>query len=119
MAKLLTNPHVQLTKLDRMAFDPDKGAFNDLAWWAKLYFDGTVFPWQSYFYHYPCNDKMVIAGIRTGKTQLAGFGFAHKGMYHSAIKMFNVSIQWRIAAGKVTLKCLHDIGRDRIFDAYR
>jgi hypothetical protein len=48
MAKLLSNPRIQLTKLDRLAFDPEKGAFNDIGWWAKLYFDGQVFPWQQH-----------------------------------------------------------------------
>jgi hypothetical protein len=92
MAKLLTNPRIQLTKLDRLAFDPEKGAYSDIAWWAKLYFDAQVFPWQQYFYHHPAKNKLVIAGIRTGKTHLAGFGFAHMGMYHNAIKLLNVSI---------------------------
>lgn len=81
-----------LSEIDRIAFDPENGAANDLNWWAKLYFDGMAFPWQQYWYHYPCKDKLVIAGIRTGKTRAAAMGMLHLGMYHPHIKGLNVSI---------------------------
>jgi hypothetical protein len=91
MPQLATKPRIQLTKIDRIAFDPEQGCFTDLNWWAKLNYDGEAYPWQSYFYHYPCKDKMVIAGIRTGKTRAAAMGFGHTAMYHPYTKLLNTS----------------------------
>ncbi len=91
MPQLATKPRIQLTKIDRIAFDPEQGCYHALNWWAKLYFDGEAYPWQSYFYHYPCKDKMVIAGIRTGKTRAAAMGFGHTAMYHPYTKLLNTS----------------------------
>ncbi|HEY7419350.1 MAG TPA: hypothetical protein VH593_29470, partial [Ktedonobacteraceae bacterium] len=65
---------------------------SDISLWAKLYFDLDIFPWQNYFYHYPCNDKMVIAGIRTGKSKGASLFMLHLAQFNPGIRILNTSI---------------------------
>lgn len=49
-----------MTATDKQAFDEEYPALYDINWWAKLYFDCEIFPWQQYFYHHPAKDKMVV-----------------------------------------------------------
>lgn len=60
--------------------------------WASGYFDGQVFPWQQQFYHRPQKHKMLIAGIRSGKSRLASMGFLHYAQYHPYARLLNTSI---------------------------
>jgi hypothetical protein len=90
MPKTLIRPRLNLTKVDRIAFDPEVGAYLSLNTWAKLYFDGEAYPWQDWWYSYggspiACKDKLVIAGIRTGKSRLAAMGFCHLAMYYPGV----------------------------------
>lgn len=91
-ASLTKNAPFKLTTLDRVALDPDQGALQDIQFWAKLYFDATVFDWQAYFYHHPAKDKMVVAGIRTGKSKGAAFGLLHYMWSHPGCRVLNTSI---------------------------
>jgi hypothetical protein len=73
MPTTLIRPRLQLSKIDRLAFDPEIGAANDLNLWAHIYFDGEAYPWQNYWYMYggsliACKDKMVVVEICTGKS---------------------------------------------------
>lgn len=81
-----------LTKLDRLALDPQQGALDDIGWWGKMYFDAEIFPWQKYFYHAPQKDKMVVAGIRVGKSKGTSFFFLHYGQFHPGARLLNTSI---------------------------
>src|SRR5260221_1555519 len=60
--------------------------------WAAGYFDGQAFPWQRHFYHAPQKDKLLVAGIRSGKSRLISMGFLHRAQYHSHSRMLNTSI---------------------------
>jgi hypothetical protein len=92
MSSLFKKSSFYLTPLDKQIFDPETGAFDDITLWAKLYFDIDVFPWQSYFYHYPCNDKMVVAGIRTGKSKGASLFMLHLAQFNPGVRILNTSI---------------------------
>src|SRR5579862_8059551 len=92
MPSFLDKKRFSFTPLDRAALDPDTGAYSDIGLWAKLYLDAEIFPWQKYFYHYPVKFKQVAAGIRTGKSAIAAFGFLHYGMYHPGSTLLNTSI---------------------------
>ena len=81
-----------MTPLDREMLDPDRGGLNDITWWYKAYFDGTLYPWQHYFYHHPAKDKMVVAGIRSGKSFVAAVGLTHTAFYHPFSRILNTSI---------------------------
>ena len=65
---------------------------NDIGLWVKGYFNGQVFPYQRYFYHAPQKDKLLIAGIRTGKSRLVSMGFLHFAQYHPYSRLLNTSI---------------------------
>ena len=64
----------------------------DIGLWMTGYFDGVVFPYQQYFYHAPQRDKMLVAAIRTGKSELASFGFLHYMQFHPGSQLLNTSI---------------------------
>lgn len=81
-----------LTPADRAAFDPETGIDADIGLWSKLYFDTELFPWQRYFWHAPQKDRMVIAGIRSGKSFSAAVGLLHFMFYHPHSRVLNTSI---------------------------
>lgn len=64
----------------------------DLDLWVRGYFDGQAFPYQRYFYHAPQKDKLLVAGIRTGKSRLVSMGFLHFAQYHAHARLLNTSI---------------------------
>lgn len=70
--------------LERSLFDIDL--------WANGYFDGQVFRFQRHFYHAPQKDKLLVAGIRTGKSRLVSMGFLHFAQYHPYSRLLNTSI---------------------------
>lgn len=83
----------QLSVVDREAFHPDHPAIDDITWWQQLYFPHLrIFDWQHYFYHYPCKDKMVVAGIRVGKSMGATLGMLHHAQFHPYCRILNTSI---------------------------
>ena len=81
-----------LSSLDRELLDPDHGGLQDISWWYKAYFDGELYPWQHYFYHHPAKDKLVVAGIRSGKSYGAAVGLLHFPFYHPYARCLNTSI---------------------------
>lgn len=78
-----------MTALDREILPRCK---YDLDLWMRGYFDGQCFPYQRYFYHAPQKDKMLIAGIRTGKSRLVSMAFLHFAQYHPYSRLLNTSI---------------------------
>jgi hypothetical protein len=56
----------QLTTTDRFVLNNVASTRNDL--FAQIYFDVKLFEWQQYFMAYPAKNKLVVAGIRTGKS---------------------------------------------------
>jgi hypothetical protein len=91
-AMLLKSAPFKLTALDRVALDPETGALNDIGFWAKHYFDARVFDWQQYFSHHPAKDKLVVAGIRTGKPKGASVGLAHSMWTHPGCRVLGTSL---------------------------
>src|SRR5260221_10009061 len=82
----------------------------DIDLWAKGYFDGQLFPYQRYFYHAPQKDKLLIAGIRTGKSTLLGLGALHDGQFNAGSRYLNTSIsseQAKIVYQKCMEYCQH------------
>lgn len=77
----------------------------DIDLWARGYFDGQVFPYQQYFYHAPQHDKMLIAGIRSGKSELVSMGFLHLAQFNPGARLLNTSIS-SDQAKIVYTKCL-------------
>jgi hypothetical protein len=65
---------------------------NNIDLWAQGYFDGRLFRYQQEFYHRPQKNKLLIAGIRTGKSHLVGKGFLHYAQYHPYSRLLNTSI---------------------------
>jgi hypothetical protein len=64
----------------------------DIDLWAQGYFDETLFPFQRYFYHAPQKDKLLIAGIRTGKSHFAARGAMHMMQFNPGSRFLNTSI---------------------------
>ena len=81
-----------LTSLDRELLDPEHGGLSDISWWYQAYFDGELYPWHHYFYHHPAKDKLVVAGIRSGKSYGAAVGLLHFPFYHPYARCLNTSI---------------------------
>lgn len=102
MKKFEKNTQFALTALDKEILTYCR---DDIDLWMKGYFDGQLFPYQQYFYHAPQKDKMLIAGIRTGKSHLAGAGSLHFCQFHPAARFLNTSISSE-QAKIVYAKCL-------------
>lgn len=67
-------------------------AGDDIDLWSRGYFDQGLLPYQCYFYHAPQKDKMLIAGIRTGKSFLAARGALHLMQFNPGSRFLNTSI---------------------------
>jgi hypothetical protein len=67
-------------------------AVNNIDLWAQGYFDGQVLPYQRQFYHRPQKSKLLVAGIRTGKSRIVSMGFLHHAQYHPYSRLLNTSI---------------------------
>jgi hypothetical protein len=59
---------------------------------AQHYFDVGLFPWQNYFLSYPCKNKLVVAGIRTGKSFVAAFQLLEFAYWNPGSRVLNVCI---------------------------
>ena len=94
----------RLTPLDKEILPRCEG---DIDLWAKGYFGGQMFPYQSYFYHAPQKQKTLIAGIRTGKSKLVGRGALHHCQYNAYSRFLNTSISSE-QAKIVYNNCLED-----------
>ena len=83
---------------------------DDIALWVHGYFDEPFFPYQEYFYHAPQHDKLLIAGIRTGKSHLVSRGFMHLAQFNAGARLLNTSIsseQAKIVFNKCLEMCNH------------
>lgn len=67
-------------------------ALDDLGIFTEYYFDWEPFGWQQQFYHAPQQDKLVVAGVRSGKTKVVAAGFLHFMLYHPNCRIANASI---------------------------
>lgn len=65
---------------------------NDLSLFCEHYFEIEPMPWQNFFYHAPQKQKIVVAGIRSGKTFGASIGFLHYATFHPWTRIANASI---------------------------
>ena len=87
----LTKPKpFQLTPADRIVLSDIGPQRHDL--WAKYYFDVDLFAWQKYFLAYPAKNKLVVAGIRTGKSFVAACGLLHYAYWNPGSRSLNVCI---------------------------
>jgi hypothetical protein len=59
---------------------------------AKHYFDVELFPWQQYYLAYPCKNKLVVAGIRTGKSFVAAYELLNFAFWNPGSRVLNVCI---------------------------
>lgn len=106
---------VKLARMDRPAFrltaldhEVLPRCYDDIDLWARAYFDGQLFRYQRHFYHRPQKDKLLIAGIRTGKSELGSLGFLHFAQYHPHARLLNTSIsseQAKIVFTKCVERC--------------
>lgn len=68
-------------------------ARENITLFTQWYFDGwTPIPWQHEFVHAPQKRKMVVAGIRSGKTKIAAAGFLHYMFFNPGCRIANASI---------------------------
>lgn len=65
---------------------------DDIGLFAQHYFNVEPMPWQRFFYHAPQKNKMVVAGIRSGKTFGASISFLHYALFHPWCRIANASI---------------------------
>jgi hypothetical protein len=63
-----------------------------LSLWMMGYFDGIALPYQNYFEWAPQKDKLLIAGIRTGKSELVSISALKFCQFHSGSRFLNTSI---------------------------
>lgn len=81
---------LKLGAADREIYIP---AANDLTLWTRYYFDGwTPLDYQHRYYHAKQKKKILVAGIRTGKTMGIAAGFCHYMFYHKKCRIANASI---------------------------
>lgn len=80
----------RLTSGDRKMLEV---ATDDLTLFCQYYFDGwTPLPYQHAFYHAKQKNKLLLAGIRSGKTKGVSAGFLHYGLFHPGSRLANASI---------------------------
>lgn len=69
----------------------DVGPHNYMVF-VQHYFGVDLFPWQDYFLRYPCKNKLVVAGIRTGKSFVAAVELPHFAYWNPGSRCLNVCI---------------------------
>lgn len=87
--KQLTRPEYILSDIDRKIL---AATHDDLGLFCEHFFEIEPIPWQIYFYHAPQKQKIVVAGIRSGKTFGASIGFLHYATFHPWARIANASI---------------------------
>lgn len=89
-------PRKQIQKVPYALTDIDKQILeatqNDISLFCQHYFEIEPMPWQVYFYHAPQKQKIVVAGIRSGKTFGASIGFLHYATFNPWTRIANASI---------------------------
>lgn len=87
--KAIERQEYKLTPIDEQILEATQG---DLGLFCDHFFDIEPMPWQTYFYHAPQKQKIVVAGIRSGKTFGASIGFLHYATFHPYARIANASI---------------------------
>lgn len=86
---------------------------DDFFAWCRFYFqDWEPFPYQEYFYTAPQKDKLLIAGIRTGKTAGVAAAFLHYAWRNPGRRLANASLS-ADQANVVYNECLGLASRNR------
>lgn len=80
----------KLTAADRLILNDVGPRQHQL--FASHYFDVDLFPWQQYYLQYPCKNKLIVAGIRTGKSFIAAFQLLHFAYWNPGSRLLNVCI---------------------------
>lgn len=90
MPPVKTTRAFKLTAADRFVLN-EVGPYEHQVF-AKHYFGVDLFPWQQYYLQYPVKNKLVVAGIRTGKSFLAAFMLLHFAYWNPGSRVLNVCI---------------------------
>jgi hypothetical protein len=79
-----------MTSVDRAILESTSP--DDVDTFVAKYFNITLFPWQSYFIRYPCRDKLVVAGIRSGKSFASAVHLLHHAYWNPMSRILAVCI---------------------------
>jgi len=89
-------PRKQIERVSYALTDVDKRILSmtadDISLFSEHYFDIEPMPWQHYFYHAPQKQKIVVAGIRSGKTFSVSLGFLHFATFNPYARIANASL---------------------------
>lgn len=89
-------PRKQVERIPYVLTDIDKqilaATSNDITLFSEHYFDIEPMPWQHAFYHAPQKQKIVVAGIRSGKTFCVSLGFLHFATFNPYSRIANASL---------------------------
>ena len=90
MPSLLTPRSFKLNAADRMVIADIGPLRHDL--FAKHYFNVDLLPWQQYFLSYPTKNKLIVAGIRSGKSFVAAYALLNFAYWNPGSRVLNVCI---------------------------
>jgi hypothetical protein len=90
LASLKTQKTFKLTAADRLILNEVGPQRYRL--FAQHYFDVNLFNWQEYVCQYPVKNKLLVAGIRTGKSFLAAYMLNHFAYWNPGSRCLNVCI---------------------------
>lgn len=85
-------PSKQLFRLSSTDREILEKTANDFSLFSQWFFDIDPIPWQTWFYHKPQKRKILIAGIRSGKTYTISLGFPHYALFNPYCRIANASI---------------------------
>ena len=89
-------PRKQIERKEYSFTDADRkilvATVDDITLFCQHFFEQEPMPWQHFFYHAPQKRKIVVAGIRSGKTFGAALGFLHYATFHPYARIANASI---------------------------
>lgn len=88
--KVQTKSSFKRTEADKIILE--QVGPNDYRTFASYYFDVELWDWQDYFLRYPARNKLVVAGIRSGKSFLAAFQLLHLAYWLPGSRLLNVCI---------------------------
>lgn len=90
MTKKPDDSRFRLTPVDRQFLA--RAARNDYAAFASTYFNATLIPWQRFFLQHHAKDKLVVAGIRSGKSFADAVLSLHFAFWNPHSRVLNVCI---------------------------
>lgn len=106
-------PDYLFTEVDRKILEATQ---DDIELFCEHYFDIEPMPWQSYFYHAPQKQKIVVAGIRSGKTFGASIGFLHYATFNPWTRIANASIS--LDQAKIVYYSALDLASKKNFEKF-